>query len=77
MSDRWIDGIAKRFLENKGITRREWKQQKRWELKEVIAAFDTYRLGCRWTPNYPSDVKKIEYALKSIKKSHSQKERGR
>jgi len=69
--------IPKRILHRSGLTPRQWKSKKRQELKKVTAAFDEFRFGCAYTPNYPTDINRIEIALANLKNALSQKNWGR
>ena len=59
------------------LTSREWKSRKRKEIREVIKAFEIYRLGCYYTPDGEGEVGQIDEALKSIKQKLSVKNWGK
>ena len=65
------------LLEREGITTRQWKAMKRKELREVIKAFDYYRLGCAYCPGINGEVITIGKSLDKLKQSLSVKEWGR
>jgi len=57
-------------------TARQWKDQKRKELKAVIKLFNAFRLGCAYTPSY-DDAARVQAALDRMQKACSVKEWGR
>ena len=55
--------IPKYVLKNRGIkTTREFKQQKRKEIREAIRAMKNFQCGCANTPGYESYCTAIEAA---------------
>lgn len=58
-------------------TTRQWKAQKRREWRELIRAYETFRLGCAYTPVYPTLVNRLEADLKFGSHALSVKEWGR
>lgn len=60
----------------KDTSLREWKAQKRAELKDVIKAAGIYQMGCAYCPDYDSETHDLFEALNKMKKSHSYKEWG-
>jgi hypothetical protein len=48
-------------------TSREWRIHKRQEFKQVIKAFEDFRIGCAFTPLYRSG--KIDLIEKLLKES--------
>lgn len=65
------------LLERDKITQRQWRQMKRRDLKNLIAAFDEYRLGSAYCPNKNGEVEAIRKLLNDLKESHSIKKWGR
>lgn len=55
---------------------REWKEQKRAELREAFKALDDVYLGCAYTPAY-HHLKQARDLLESAKDTMSQREWGR
>lgn len=56
---------------------RQWKAMKRKELQAILRAFDTFRLGCAYTPIYPSPVETVDSLLDEMKRKLSVKHWGR
>ena len=65
------------LLEREKITQRQWRIRKRRDLKQLIAAFDEYRMGCAYCPGKNMEVGAIEKLLNELKESHSIKKWGR
>lgn len=58
-----------------GLTSRQWKTQKRRELKLVFQALADYRLGCAYCPEY-ARVILIQQQLNLLKAAQSVKSWG-
>ena len=67
--------IPKWLREKLGVTGRQWKSQKRQQLKDIIKAVSVYENGCAYAPNY-DETRKLRKILKDMKKAHSVKEWG-
>ena len=67
--------IPKWLRDKLGLTSRQWKAQKRQELKNIISAVSIYENGCAYAPNY-DEVRELRKILKEMKKAHSVKEWG-
>lgn len=65
------------LLERDKITQRQWRQRKRRDLNNLIAAFDEYRIGSAYCPSENGGVKKIGKLLGELKSAHSIKKWGR
>ena len=65
------------LLERDKITQRQWRQMKRRDLKNLIAAFNEYRMGCAYCPVKNGEVGIFEKLLNELKESHSIKKWGR
>lgn len=66
----------KYLLDMLGITKREWKQRKRKELKAVMKAINKYQIGCAFCPGYEEFVD-IKDMLEKLIDLHSYKRWGR
>jgi len=55
-----------------GVTKRQWRQQKRQELRKVIKAWEQYRLGCAYAPGYPDHINTVDHILNDMKRQLSQ-----
>ena len=64
------------LLKQEGITQRQWKSQKRKELKEVIKTLDTFTLGCAYVPAY-DEINQVGKLLKEAKDKLSVKKWGK
>ena len=71
--------MAKRKLPDYiGGTHRAWKQKKRREWRAVVRAFETFRLGCAFTPSYEKNqIGRFEDAMKLVTEELSFKAWGR
>lgn len=68
--------LPKELLE--GRTQRQWRQQKRRELKVALRAPDTLRLGCVYTPKVEGVyVGTLINMFESLKEAWSQKNWGK
>ncbi len=69
--------VPKYILKNMGIqTQRQYKAQKRFELKMVIAALGKYTFGCAYCPS--NNLRREIYdKLNELKELHSVKQWGR
>lgn len=65
------------LLERDKITQRQWRKMKRRDLKNLIAAFDEYRIGSAYCPGKNGEVGIIGKLLAELKTSHSIKKWGR
>jgi len=65
------------LLEREQITQRQWRIRKRRDLKQLIAAYDEYRMGCAYCPGKNGEVGAIGKLLDELKESHSIKKWGR
>ena len=64
------------ILKREGITQRDWKARKRFELKAVINAMNEYRMGCAYCPGTSGEVGIIDKQLKQLQALHSVKQWG-
>ena len=65
------------LLKRDKITQRQWRQIKRRDLRNLIAAFDAYRMGSAHCPGANGEVGALERILDDLKESHSIKKWGR
>lgn len=65
------------LLKREKITQRQWRQIKRRDLRNLISAFDEYRMGCAHCPGTNGAVGVIGKLLNELKESHSIKKWGR
>lgn len=65
------------LLEQEQITQRQWRVRKRRDLKNLIAAYNEYRMGCAYCPGKNGEVGTIGKLLDELKESHSIKKWGR
>lgn len=70
-------GVPRWILKREGLTTRQWKSTKRWELKAVKTALMKYRSGCAYCPGYDEEFEQIDKALDSLIDKHSVKKWGR
>jgi len=72
-----IPKIPDHILKNMGTpTRREWKQLKRRELRQLRKAFNVFQLGSAWVPQCYS-VRDIDKVLTRLEELMSQRIWGR
>ena len=71
--------ISKRVLRNMGLaTQRQFKQQKRRELRDVQKAMDEFTFASAWVPGYEDGtVDRIRQDLAMLKEKMSVKNWGR
>lgn len=70
--------IPKWLLKNCGVeTRRQFKQLKRKQLRNVLKAWNDYNRGCAYCRNYPNGINVIDLNLLEIKEDLSIKNWGR
>jgi hypothetical protein len=68
---------AKRnFPEHIGRSR-QFKAEKRRELREFLKALAALRSGCAYCPGYPQPFETMERAAKDLKRAWSEREWGR
>ena len=61
------------LLKRENITQRQWRARKRADLKNLVAAFGRYRMGCAYCPSKDGEVGLIQDALAALTKSHAAK----
>jgi hypothetical protein len=65
------------LLDQEQVTQRQWRIRKRRDLKQLIAAYDAYQMGCAYCPGKNGEVGTIGKLLDELKESHSIKKWGR
>jgi hypothetical protein len=60
--------IPRWILEQHCETSRQFASRKRKELREVLRALDTFRIGCAYVPKYEA-MERVEEGLEAMKEA--------
>lgn len=56
---------------------RQFKALKRQELMAIVKAVEVFRLGCTYTPSYPSSINRLQIIMQQMQQELSVKQWGR